>query len=76
MRFLATLIDIYIWIVIIRVVLSWVNVNSQHPALRFMEDLTEPVLSRIRGVLPEIGGLDLSPLVLILGLSVLKNALF
>jgi YggT family protein len=67
------LINLYIWIVIIRVILSWFNVNPYHPVVKFMVEITEPVLSKIREVIPSFGGLDLSPLILILALSLLSR---
>lgn len=60
-------------LLLIRVVFSWVpSINHDHPAVRFVYQVTSPVLNPIRRVLPPIGGLDLSPLVAILLLSMLK----
>lgn len=73
---LSTLINIYMLIVVVRVVMSWFDIESDHPVFRFMYDITEPVLSRIREVLPTFGGLDFSPVVLLLGLTLLQNILF
>ncbi len=75
MGLLRTLIDLYIWIVIIRVLLSWFDVDQRNQIVRFLIDATEPVLSKIRSVVPDLGGLDLSPLVLILILSLVRNML-
>ncbi|MFQ5649704.1 MAG: YggT family protein [bacterium] len=73
---LANLIDIYMAVVIIRVILSWFSVDASNPFVKFLVDITEPVLSKIRGVIPSIGGLDLSPLILILALSFLRNLIY
>jgi len=71
-----TLIDLYMLVVIIRVALTWFEINSQSPIIRFMADITDPVLSRIRNVIPSFSGLDFSPVILILALMLLKNILF
>jgi len=76
MRLLATLIDLYIWIVIIRVIISWLNVDTSNQIVRFLDDVTEPILRRIRDVVPLFGGLDLSPLILILVLSIIKRMIY
>lgn len=75
-RLLLLLIDLYIWAVIIHAVLSWMTVNPHNPFVRFLHNITEPVLSKIRGLIPSVGGLDLSPLVLILALSLLRNLIY
>ena len=54
----------YVWILLGRVVVSWVNADPYNPIVRFLYNATEPVLMRIRRVLPVYaGGFDLSPLV-------------
>ena len=54
----------YMWILFGRVVVSWVNADPYNPIVRFLYNATEPVLARIRRVLPiYAGGFDLSPLV-------------
>jgi len=73
---ISTLINLYILIVVIRVLMSWFEVDPNNQVIRFMHDITEPILSKIRGIIPAFGGLDLSPLVLILALSILRNILF
>jgi len=76
-------VDIYMWIIIIGVIMSWlVNfnvINTQNRFVYMVGDFchraTEPLLGRIRGVLPNLGGIDLAPMVLILGLIFLKGVL-
>ncbi len=58
--------NIYFWIIVVRALLSWVNPDPYNPIVRFLYQVTEPVLGRIRGVLPYIGGIDISPLIAIL----------
>ena len=68
---LATVIDIvlvtYMFITIARAVLSWVSPDPYNPIVRFIHNVTEPVLYRIRRRLPMMfGGIDFSPIVVIL----------
>jgi len=65
----------YIWVVIARAVISWVNADPYNPIVRFLVQVTEPLLERIRRVLPQMGGLDLSPMVLILAVVFLQSFL-
>jgi len=65
----------YIWVVIGSAVISWVNPDPYNPIVRFLRQATEPLLSRIRRVLPALGGLDLSPMVLILIIVFLQSFL-
>jgi len=74
-RLLDALFDLYILAVVVRVVLSWIHFDRQNPFVKFLIQITEPVLSKIRQVLPPFGGIDLSPMILILGLYVLRNLL-
>ncbi|MBI5887917.1 MAG: YggT family protein [Deltaproteobacteria bacterium] len=55
----------YMWIIIIRALISWVNPDPYNPIVRFLYAITEPVLYRVRRVLPFMGGLDLSPMIVI-----------
>ncbi len=72
---LNLVITLYIWAVIIRAILSWVNADPYNPIVRFLVTITEPALYRIRQYLPPMGGIDLSPLVLILVLYFLQSFL-
>jgi len=74
-------VQLYIYVVIARALVSWVNPDPYNPIVRFLHTATEPVLYRIRRLLPaQMGGIDLSPLILIFGLyfvmEVLKNLVF
>lgn len=71
--FLIRLIDLYSLVVVAAVVISWLNVPREHPAVRLLHRLTEPVLAPIRKVLPPMGGVDISPLVLLISLRVLAR---
>ncbi|MDA8028785.1 MAG: YggT family protein [Nitrospiraceae bacterium] len=63
-----TLLNLFTWIVIIRALLSWVHPDPNNPIIRFMDYVTEPFLHPIRRLIPpeKMGGLDLSPFILIL----------
>jgi len=63
---LDTLLQVYVYIVIIRALISWFNPDPRNQLYRLLNDITEPVLVRIRRMLPDMGGIDLSPIVLIL----------
>lgn len=71
---ITTVIDLFVWIIILQVILSWLIafnvVNTQNRFVYLVGDflyrVTEPVLRPIRRVLPNLGGIDLAPLVLIL----------
>lgn len=66
--------NIYMWIVIASAVLSWVNPDPYNPIVRFLRKATEPVFYQIRKHLPvTFGGLDMSPIVVFLGIIFLQN---
>lgn len=66
----------YMWIVIGRAVISWVNADPSNPIVRFLYEVTEPVLRRIRRLLPmSMGNIDFSPMILILAIMFLQNFL-
>ena len=65
----------YTFMIIARAVLSWVNPDPYNPVVRFLTQTTEPVLSRIRRVVPPMGGFDLSPMLLILAIVFLQSFL-
>ncbi|MBI2218617.1 MAG: YggT family protein [Candidatus Rokubacteria bacterium] len=66
----------YMWIIIARAVLSWVNPDPFNPIVRFLYRITEPVLRPVRQRLPTYQmGLDLSPMVVLLGVYFLQQFL-
>ena len=81
---ISQLIEFYIWIVIASAALSWLVafdvINMRNRFVFMLGDalnrLTEPVYVRIRRFLPDMGGLDLSPLVVIFGLIFLRNLMW
>lgn len=65
---------IYMWLVIGRAVLSWVNPDPYNPIVRVIHNLTEPVLHQIRLRLPvNFGGIDISPIVVFLAIIFLQK---
>jgi YggT family protein len=54
--------EIYIWLIVARVIISFFRFKQYHPVLRFIYDITEPVLGFFRRILPQTGAMDFSPL--------------
>ena len=73
--FITLLIQVFLIIVLIRVVFSFVSPFPTNPISRFAWRVTEPVLAPIRRLLPAMGGLDLSPLVVWLAAIILIQLL-
>ena len=64
----------FMWIVIARAILSWVNPDPYNPIVRFIHNVTEPVLYQVRKKIPiNFGGIDFSPIIVILGIIFLQN---
>lgn len=72
---LHTVMNLYIWIVIIAALISFVRPDPSNPIVQILHRLTEPALDFIRRKMPFVvfSGVDLSPLVIILGLQLLDN---
>ncbi len=79
-----SVINIYIWLIIINVILSWlVSFNVLNTQNRFVfavlnatHQLTDPVLNKIRRFIPNLGSIDISPVILILLLIFIRNLFF
>jgi YggT family protein len=72
-RELAGLLLSYVfWAVLIRVILSWVAPDPNNPFTRVVIQITEPVMAPARKALPPMGGLDLSPIIVLLGIQFLR----
>lgn len=64
----------FMWIVIARAVLSWVNPDPFNPIVRFIHNFTEPILYPIRTKVPvNFGGIDFSPIIVFLGIIFLRT---
>jgi YggT family protein len=72
-RTLDVVLSLYMWILIIRAVLSWVNPDPYNPIVRTLYALTEPLLARLRRRFPLMAGsIDFSPMVVILAILFLQ----
>ena len=77
----SLIVQIYEFLILIRVLLSWINVNPyrptiDHPAIRILQRLTDPVLEPVRRLIPPIGGtLDISPVVVLILLEIARRLL-
>jgi len=70
------IIDLYSLIVFAAIVMSWMQLPPSNPIVQLVHAVTEPVLGPLRRALPSMGGLDFSPMVLLIGLQVLKGLLY
>lgn len=68
-------ITIFIISILIEVVLSWVSPGAQHPVLGIIHSLNEPLLGRARRLIPSIGGMDISPIAVFIGLQLISKLL-
>ena len=67
------LLSLYMFIILGRVIISWVSADPYNPIVRFLISATEPVLYPIRRRLPVMGGIDFSPFILILAIIFIKG---
>ena len=81
---ILTIIDLYFYVILATVIMSWLVafnvVNASNPFVRqvgyALRRLTEPLLGPIRRFLPDLGGIDISPIVLLIGLQFVKQIVF
>jgi len=79
--FIVRIIDLYIWIIIASAILSWLIafnvINTQNRFVysigEFLYRVTEPALRPIRSIIPNLGGIDISPVILILFLLFIRD---
>ncbi|MCC5856553.1 MAG: YggT family protein [Ectothiorhodospiraceae bacterium] len=69
------LLNVYLFAIIIRVIISWINPASYHPALELIDGITRPVMAPVQRLLPSAGGLDFSPMIVLIGIWFLKMLL-
>ena len=82
-RIVGIALELYIWVIIISAILSWLiafnilNTSNQvvYTIVDFLYRITEPALRPIRKIMPNLGGIDISPIILILGLIFLQMVL-
>lgn len=71
----AMLVYVYSFVILARVLMSWVQIDPNSPLARAIYDLTEPVLAPVRNLLPPAAGLDFSPIIVIILLQVISSML-
>ncbi len=71
--FLRLLFEILTWLILARIILSWIDQRQSWSITHLIQGVTEPILAPIRRILPSTGMLDLSPMILLLLLYVLKS---
>jgi len=64
---------IYSWIIFVRVILSFVRHNPYHPVIRFIYEITEPVLAFFRRFIPPVGMIDFSPIVVFFVIELVRS---
>lgn len=70
---LGLILNLYMWIIIARAILSWVNPDPRNPIVRFLYNATEPLLYRVRRTVPSVvSGMDLSPIIVIVAIYFLQ----
>lgn len=70
------ILNVYMWIIVARAIISWVSPNPYNPIVNFLYQATEPVLRYARRIIPPIGGtLDLSPIVVLVAIVFLRQFL-
>ncbi len=73
-KILSIALNLYMWVIIARAILSWINPDPYNPIVRFLYNITEPVLHAVRSRIPaSFGGIDFSPLIVLLAIVFLDN---
>jgi YggT family protein len=72
---IASVLNLYFFALLILVIASWLAPYSANPALELVREITEPICAPVRRIIPALGGLDFSIIVIFIGLSLLENNL-
>jgi YggT family protein len=72
---LDTLLTIYLYILIARAIISWVNPDPYNPIVNFLHRVTEPVLEPVRRRVPDLGGIDISPIIVFMAIIFMQKFL-
>lgn len=73
LEFILIILNLYMWVVIIAALITWVQPNPSNPIVRFLSNVTEPVYRVIRRYIPTtFGGFDIAPIILILAIQFLQ----
>lgn len=75
--FFGWLLGLYSWVIIAAALITWVSPDPRNPVVRFLRQVTEPVLAPVRRLLPpwKTGGLDFSPLIVILAIQFVERVI-
>ena len=65
--------EILIIMIFIRVILSWINHNPYNPIIKFIYDITNPILIPVQNAISPVGGIDISPIIIIFALQIIKR---
>jgi len=68
-----TAFNVLVWLIIARCILSFIRHNPHQPIIKFVYDVTEPVMAPFRRLLPSAGGIDFSPIITVLALSLIQK---
>ena len=71
---LSTILDVYTFILIARALISWVSPDPRNQIVQILHRLTEPVLEPVRRVVPSFGGMDLSVVIVLIAIQVIRSA--
>lgn len=71
-QLISLLINVFVFAVFARALLSWINPGTYNAASNLLYSITEPLLATCRRIIPDIGGIDLSPLIVLIGLQLAK----
>ncbi|MBP1761364.1 MAG: hypothetical protein H6Q64_906 [Firmicutes bacterium] len=67
--------EVYTFLIIAEVLMSWVPHDRYHPVFRFIEEVTEPVLRPFRRLIPVVGGIDFSPIVALMAVELVRRVI-
>ena len=71
----SVVISIFLFAILVRVILSWVNPDPYNPAVMLLSDVTDPILRPAQRLMPNLGGIDLSPMLVMIALVLLEMLL-
>ncbi len=67
--------EVYSFLIIAQVLMSWVPHDRYHPVFRFIEEVTEPVLRPFRRLIPAVGGIDFSPIIALMAVEIVRRVI-
>ena len=71
----ALLVNLYFFVLIAMIIVSWVAPGSRHPAIELIWQISEPIMAPVRSLLPNMGGIDFSPILVFIGINVVQIGL-